>query len=818
MDPIRVKQLRRNLTLHFAVIAWLTAMLVAAGSGSAFLPVLIFFVSLGGFIFVDSLEWFELGRIGSYLAMTFVTSVAVASYLYSVFISESETGQLVAVAGLLVYPECVLFLQRKSQRVYEQLAIFLLLEMVVAALINDNLFFGILLTPIMLLWVSSLFLFSRYATLVRIDPSIDQPLPLLVELIYQRFVKSMLGDTPKAPVVSSQFIASQDVQASSLWRRGLQTLPIGVGALAFAAIFFYLLPRTSPGAFRAGLGVQPRVGIPSELRMGSFGRLLQDTTPVMRVSFRKLNSNVQYGMAEPPYLRAKVFDVYGRSRLNGFRGGPNAWGTAGGQPFHPDLGQVETVDAYADNGADLVVAEIDIRREFATTLVSIPPAFKTNVPQRFPLRYDRFNLLLESISPSNSAIGKSLVYEIGSAGFARGRQLPIMPATLPRRIREEVMGELAIPIGDFRLADAYRLQILREADCDERDRYQCAKVYESRFLFSGEFGYTLDLRPPQDPNLDPIEDFIINQRQGHCQYFASAMVALLRQQGIPSRIVVGYRPTEFNSFGYFRVRQADAHAWVEAMFSRDELQGTELEPWLTPGGGHYWVRFDPTPASEGRDLNIREQPGQAIDFAEKLWKDYVVDAQKISGENSLYAPMSGSGENAYENLMANLEALRTRIESGGLFNGTQGIHFAWPIAFFVIAVGSLAVGAWRLSVWLPRWAPNLASRLGLTRTELAQVKEPFYARCLHLLSQSGLKRSASQTPFEFTSSAASLLSQHASTPASAKTPQALNLLTGLYYRLRFGTSSSLTEDEQRLVAAALNEIETTTKSLKATRR
>ena len=45
MDLAAVKNLRRALTLHFAIIAWLTAMLVATGSGSFFLPVFIFFVA-----------------------------------------------------------------------------------------------------------------------------------------------------------------------------------------------------------------------------------------------------------------------------------------------------------------------------------------------------------------------------------------------------------------------------------------------------------------------------------------------------------------------------------------------------------------------------------------------------------------------------------------------------------------------------------------------------------------------------------------------------------------------------------------------------
>ncbi len=64
-----------------------------------------------------------------------------------------------------------------------------------------------------------------------------------------------------------------------------------------------------------------------------------------------------------------------------------------------------------------------------------------------------------------------------------------------------------------------------------------------------------------------------------CVQFATAMVVLLRTQGIPARVVAGYGAGEYNALsGYYTVRMSDAHAWVEVYF---------------PGYG--WVPFDPTP-------------------------------------------------------------------------------------------------------------------------------------------------------------------------------------------------------------------------------
>ena len=42
---------------------------------------------------------------------------------------------------------------------------------------------------------------------------------------------------------------------------------------------------------------------------------------------------------------------------------------------------------------------------------------------------------------------------------------------------------------------------------------------------SGEFRYTLEMNLV-DPGLDPVEDFLIKRKMGHCEYFASACAAL----------------------------------------------------------------------------------------------------------------------------------------------------------------------------------------------------------------------------------------------------------------------------------------------------
>ncbi len=124
-----------------------------------------------------------------------------------------------------------------------------------------------------------------------------------------------------------------------------------------------------------------------------------------------------------------------------------------------------------------------------------------------------------------------------------------------------------------------------------------------------EYEYTLDLLGRGGPN--PIEQFLFESGRGHCEYFASAMVLMLRSQGIPARLVTGYLGAEHNPLeGYSIVRQSNRHAWVEAHL---------------PGEG--WRTFDPTPpagrpgvVSGGWDLLL----AQAWDFVIFRWDRYVL--------------------------------------------------------------------------------------------------------------------------------------------------------------------------------------------------
>jgi transglutaminase-like putative cysteine protease len=106
-----------------------------------------------------------------------------------------------------------------------------------------------------------------------------------------------------------------------------------------------------------------------------------------------------------------------------------------------------------------------------------------------------------------------------------------------------------------------------------------------------DFRYARVVR--RDIDLDPVLDFLLRDRSGHCEYFASGLVLLARSVGVPARVVTGYRVAEYNALGgYHVVRERNAHAWVEAW-----VEGK-------------WVTRDPTP-EDPLPQNRPHETGQA---------------------------------------------------------------------------------------------------------------------------------------------------------------------------------------------------------------
>jgi transglutaminase-like putative cysteine protease len=91
------------------------------------------------------------------------------------------------------------------------------------------------------------------------------------------------------------------------------------------------------------------------------------------------------------------------------------------------------------------------------------------------------------------------------------------------------------------------------------------------------FTYSEKPRPAEYP----LNAFLFRDKFGYCQQFSGAMALMLRMAGIPTRVAGGFAPGSLNrDTGEYRVRDLDAHSWVEVYFN-----------------GIGWVTFDPTPAA-----------------------------------------------------------------------------------------------------------------------------------------------------------------------------------------------------------------------------
>jgi hypothetical protein len=95
----------------------------------------------------------------------------------------------------------------------------------------------------------------------------------------------------------------------------------------------------------------------------------------------------------------------------------------------------------------------------------------------------------------------------------------------------------------------------------DNDRQAVERV---RHFFARDFSYTLNLQVPRG-EATPLEDFLLNTRSGHCEYYATATVLLLRAAGIPARYATGYSVQEYSELEErYLVRRRHAHSWTLA--------------------------------------------------------------------------------------------------------------------------------------------------------------------------------------------------------------------------------------------------------------
>ena len=133
--------------------------------------------------------------------------------------------------------------------------------------------------------------------------------------------------------------------------------------------------------------------------------------------------------------------------------------------------------------------------------------------------------------------------------------------------------DLEVPPGEAPLLAG----IVKELGLSPRRPRQALAALQDHF--DRNFRYSLYREGP-DPGVNALEEFLLKTRAGHCEYFATATVLLLRAAGIPARYAAGFSVQEYSRLERaWIVRDRHAHAWALAY-----VDGA-------------WAELDTTPAS-----------------------------------------------------------------------------------------------------------------------------------------------------------------------------------------------------------------------------
>lgn len=330
--------------------------------------------------------------------------------------------------------------------------------------------------------------------------------------------------------------------------------------LLFTIIFFVSIPRVFSGLWGKGhMNSIRTTGFSGKVDFGSFGDVKLDRTVVMRVEIDGHPGN-------PLYFRGMSLDYFdGTSWTNTFR--EKSWIYK-----RDDMFSISTFKKENATVQKIYVEPMDNDVIFGLdNIVAIEGGGKI-------LLKDGTGSLFMPFKKGKRF--NYTVYSIGDKPIFHGNRDPY----------------LQLPDGMEKIQ-----QFTYDIAGKEKNNLEKAKKIE-RYLREN-YTYSLSVSRPPD-GINPIEDFLFNTKKGYCEYYATAMVLMLRSLNIPSRITTGYAGGEINEYGdYLIVRQSDAHSWVEALI--DDI----------------WIISDPTPSLS---LNAPSTFTLYLDLLRMQWYRYVI--------------------------------------------------------------------------------------------------------------------------------------------------------------------------------------------------
>ncbi len=494
--------------------------------------------------------------------------------------------------------------------------------------------------------------------------------------------------------------AGDPAAASGVIATDLRRMTIGAttAALVLAGLLFIILPRLQTNMLRGGVGPSLSIsGFSDRVALGEVGRIRKDRTTVLRVE------GLLEDLPEPgeSYWRGLAFDHF-----DGTHWTISAAERVASRRPVSGIGRFG-IQLRPDQNARLVVQRI--LREPVEAGVLFTPGIAERIEGPFQgLERDRNGGLY---LPGHG--NKRVRYTIWSRASERDamrlrgdRTVPPLEAS--RGGRRPATRYLQLPELDPRVA-----ALAGTIVADDKNDFDRALAIRDELRRSGH--YTDAPAALGDLDTSPIEAFLLGDLEGHCEYFASAMVVLARSQGLPSRLVNGFAGGLPNVVGGFvEVSRADAHAWVEVHF---EEAG--------------WVRFDPTPPDLRLraldDLSLVARMAQLGSAVELWWFQRVVDfdsADQIGAMRGLWASWQknrgGRGAEASAASKAGGEPWRSLIA------GVDAIVVFTGVAFALAGFALWRKPGGRSGTEVPatyRAAQRILARAGLTRETTTSARD-----------------------------------------------------------------------------------------------
>jgi len=292
-------------------------------------------------------------------------------------------------------------------------------------------------------------------------------------------------------------------------RAGWRAWGIVPAVLLGGAALFPIVPRwgAAPVPSPAGPAL---TGFAPEMTLGGLGTLLDDPTPVLRV-------RVRGEVPHPFLLRGAVLDAFDGRRWR-HTTAPVPWRGEGEGDLRLSIREASVVPEVLFSAGDPVAVDAPgarVLRDVDGALWAVRPDH--------PIRYT----VWARTGPAPAALDE-----------ADRARLTALPAGLDPRI--PALARTVVPEGAAGL-DAARAV---------------------RSWLAENLAYT---RSPGDLGTEtPLSDFLFSRRTGHCEYFASALVVLVRERKVPARLVEGFAGGEHNvAGGYWLFRRDHAHTWAE---------------------------------------------------------------------------------------------------------------------------------------------------------------------------------------------------------------------------------------------------------------